>query len=193
MLESRAMSSDAPRPRKQRQPKLLDAEALWSYALKILGMRALSTGEVRDKLKRKARNPEDIEGIISRLRDYGYLNDSRFAESYARARLEGEGFGKMRVIRDLRQRRVAPGVAEQAVKGAFADADETEMIEAYLARKYRGKNLPEFLKDDKNLNAAFRRLRYAGFGSGTVIRVLKRYAARAHELEDNEEDSPLSS
>jgi regulatory protein len=187
------MSSDAPRPRKQREPKLLDAEGLWSYALKILGMRALSTGEVRDKLKRKAQNNDDIDGTISRLRDYGYLNDARFAESYAQARRDGEGFGKMRVIRDLRQRRVAPAVAEQAVKGAFADADETGMIEAYLARKYRGKNLTEFLQEDRNLNAAFRRLRYAGFGSGTAIRVLKRYAARAEEPQDDEEDSALSS
>jgi regulatory protein len=160
--------------------------------LKILGMRALSTGEVREKLRRKAETPEDVENIISRLRDYGYLNDTRFAESYARARREGEGFGKMRVIRDLRQRRVAPGVAEQAAKNAFADADETEMIETFLARKYRGKNLPDFLQEDKNLNAAFRRLRYAGFSSGPSIRVLKRYAARAEELQDDE-NSELSS
>jgi regulatory protein len=186
------MPSDAPRSRKQRQPKLLDAEGLWGYALKILGMRALSTGEVRDKLRRKAENAEDIDGIISRLRDLGYLNDSRFAESYARARREGEGFGRMRVIRDLRQRRVAPGVAEQAVKGAFADADETEMIEAYLARKYRGKNLTEFLQEDKNLSSAFRRLRYAGFGTGPAIRVLKRYAARADELQDDEDPTVSS-
>ena len=181
------MSSDGPPSRKQRQPKLLDATALWSYALKILGMRALSTGEVRDKLRRKAENPDDIDGIISRLRDYGYLNDTRFAESYARARRDGEGFGKMRVVRDLRQRRVAPNVAEQAVKGAFEGTDETEMIETYLARKYRGKNLPEFLQEDKNLKAAYRRLRYAGFAVGPSIRVLKRYAAQAEELEGEED------
>jgi regulatory protein len=189
MLESRAMSSDRPPSRKQRQPKLLDATALWSYSLKILGMRALSTGEVRDKLRRKAENPDDIDGIISRLRDYGYLNDARFADSYARARRDGEGFGKMRVIRDLRQRRVAPTVAEQAVQGAFAETDETEMIEAYLARKYRGKNLPEFLREAKNLKSAYSRLRYAGFGVGPSIRVLKRYAAQAEELEADDDSS----
>jgi regulatory protein len=181
------MPGDAARPRKQREPKLLDATALWSYALKILGARALSIGEVRDKLKRKAQNPADIDGIISRLRESGYLNDTRFAEGYARARREGEGFGKMRVIRDLRRRRIAPALAEQAVKGAFEDADETEMIEAYLARKYRAKNLPEFLQEDKNLKAAYRRLRYAGFGMGASIRVLKRYAEQADELEGEED------
>jgi regulatory protein len=153
-------------------------------------MRALSTGEVRDKLRRRAANADDIDGIVSRLRDHGFLNDTRFAENYARARREGEGFGKMRVIRDLRQRRVAPGLAEQAVRGAFEDADETEMIEAYLARKYRGKNLPEFLQEDRNLKAAYRRLRYAGFGTGPVIRVLKRYAAQADELEGEGDPAP---
>jgi regulatory protein len=180
------MSNDGPRPPKQRLPKLLDAAGLWSYALKLLGMRALSTGEVRDKLRRKAENPDDIDGIISRLRDYGYVNDARFAETYARARRDGEGFGKMRVVRDLRQRRVAPTVAEQAVQGAFEGADEAEMIEAYLARKYRGKNLPQFLQEDKNLKSAYRRLRYAGFGVGLSIRVLKRYAAQADHLEAEE-------
>jgi regulatory protein len=189
MLESRAMSSDGPRTRKQRPPKLLDATALWSYAVKILGMRALSTGEVRDKLRRKAENPEDIDSVISRLRDYGFLNDTQFADNYARARRDSEGFGKMRVVRDLRQRRVAPTVAEQAVKSAFEDTDETEMIEAYLARKYRAKNLPEFLQQDKNLKAAYRRLRYAGFGVGPSIRVLKRYAAQAEQLEGEEDQA----
>jgi len=172
------------------RPRLLDATELWNYALKILGMRALSTGEVRQKLTRKAANPEDVGSTISRLRDSGYLNDTNFAESYARARREGQGFGKMRVLRDLRQRRVAPGVASKAVEGAFADANETEMIENFLARKYRTVDLGAFLQEDRNLRAAYRRLRYAGFSSGASIRVLKRYAAQADELERDEGDLP---
>src|SRR5688500_14451631 len=99
-----------------RTPRRLDAAALWNYALKILGMRALSTGQVRDKLRRKAENAEDIEPVISRLRENGFLNDSRFAEGYARARRESDGFGKIRVLRDLRQRRVAPGLAATTVE-----------------------------------------------------------------------------
>jgi regulatory protein len=177
------MSSDAPRSRKQRAPKLLDAAALWSYALKILGMRALSTGEVREKLRRKAENASDIDGIISRLRDAGYLNDGQFAEGYAHARRESNGLGKLRVLRDLRQRRVAPKVASKAVADVFEGADETQMIEAYLARKYRNVDLAAFLKEDRNLASAYRRLVYAGFNSGVCIRVLKRYASQADELE----------
>jgi len=189
MLESRAVPGDNFRSRSKRTPRLLDANALWNYALKILSIRSLSTGEVRDKLRRKAENPEDIDGIISRLRDSGYLNDSRFAEGFARARRESQGFGKIRVLRDLRQRRVAPNVAAKAVEGIFEDADETEMIEAFLRRKYRTVDLPVFLQEDRNLRSAYRRLISAGFSSGGSIRVLKRYAAQADQLQA-EEDFP---
>ena len=89
----------------------------------------------------------------------------------------------MRVLRDLRQRRVAPKLAEQVTERTFQSTDETELIEAFLKRKFRGKQLGPFLKDPKNLAAAFRRLRYAGFSSGASIRVLKRYSNQAEELE----------
>ena len=61
-----------------------------------------------------------------------------------------------------------------------------ELIEAYLSRKFRGKDLASWLSDDKNLMAAYRRLRYAGFSGGNSIRVLKRYTQQADQLEGSE-------
>jgi regulatory protein len=85
-------------------------------------------------------------------------------------------------------RRVAPTLARQAAEAAFAGSDEVAMIEAFLARKYRGKDLAVFLSDPKGLLSAFRKLRTAGFGAGNSIRVLKRYAAEAGRLEEMEHD-----
>jgi regulatory protein len=118
----------------KRAPKKLDVDGLWSYSLKLLGGRALSTGEVRQKLIIRAEKEADVEFTISKLRDYGYLNDTRFAESYAALRRDDQGFGRMRVLRDLRQRRVAPNVAGDAVQQAFESTDEIQQIEAYLER-----------------------------------------------------------
>ena len=67
----------------KRPSKKLDADGLWSYSLKLLGGRARSTGEVRQKLKNRAETEADIELTIAKLRDYGYLNDTLFAENYA--------------------------------------------------------------------------------------------------------------
>ena len=127
-------------------------------------------------------------GYLGKLKDSGYLNDQRFAENFATARLENEGFGHMRVLRDLRQRRVAPKMAEQVVDRTFRETEETELIHAFLERKYRTRPLPEFLSEEKNLAAAFRRLRYAGFSAANSIRVLKRYS-RMEEALDSLESS----
>ncbi|HYZ84114.1 MAG TPA: regulatory protein RecX [Bryobacteraceae bacterium] len=141
---------------------------------------------MRLRLQRRAASATDVEPTMEKLKQYGYLDDKRFAESFATARKENQGLGRSRVARDLRQRRVAPTVAEKAISDAYQGADEVEMIEQWLERKYRNRNLPELLKDEKNLASAFRRLRYAGFSHGNSIRVLKRYAERADELEDSD-------
>jgi regulatory protein len=175
-----------------RKSKLLDAEALLNYALRLLGGRAYSMGELREKMRQRAERAESVDGVIAKLKETGYLDDRKFAENYAAARLENQGFGKMRVLRDLRQRRVAPQLAEKVTEQTFQSTDEIELIEAFLKRKFRGKQLGPFLKDPKNLAAAFRRLRYAGFSSGTSIRVLKRYSSQAEELDGLETDEPES-
>lgn len=168
--------------------KLLNSGKLYDYAMRCLSGRAHSLGELREKLRRKAEQPGDIDGVLLKLKESGYLNDRRFAEGFAAARLENEGLGRMRVLRDLRQRRVAPKLAEQVVEQTFRETDETALVEQFLQRKYRSKPLREFLSDEKNLASAFRRLRYAGFSAGTSIRVLKRYASAADELEGMDEN-----
>jgi regulatory protein len=86
------------------------------------------------------------------------------------------------VMRDLMNRRVAPALAREAVDAAYEGADEPAMIQAFLERKFRGKDLGALLQDQKNLASAFRKLRGAGFSTGNSIRVLKRYAAEAERL-----------
>ncbi|MGD0299324.1 MAG: regulatory protein RecX [Bryobacteraceae bacterium] len=175
-----------------RKTKLLDEEGLRNYALRLLGGRAYSMGELREKMRQRAERAESVDGVIAKLKEAGYLDDRKFAENYAAARLENQGFGKMRVLRDLRQRRVAPQLAEKVTEQTFQSTDEIELIEAFLKRKFRGKQLGPFLKDPKNLAAAFRRLRYAGFSSGASIRVLKRYSNQAEELDGLETEEPES-
>jgi regulatory protein len=173
-----------------RKPKLFQETQLLSYAVRLLGGRAHSTGELREKLRRRAERIEDVDLVLAKVKEFGYLDDRRYAENYAASRLENQGLGKMRVLRDLRQRRVAPKLAEQVTEKTYQDTDESDLIEGFLKRKYRGKRLGEFLNEEKNLTGAYRRLRYAGFSTGASIRVLKRYAQQAEELEALESEEP---
>lgn len=170
-----------------RKPRRLDAAALWEYALRALASRAHSIGEIREKLHRKAERAGDVDGVLSRLKQYGLLNDRRFADAVAGSRLQNQGLGRARVLKELRQRRVAPAVAEQAVAEAYRETDEAALIEDFLARKFRRIDLGAYLREPKNLASAYRKLRTAGFSSGNSIRVLKRYAHEAEQLEGLED------
>lgn len=166
-----------------RAPKPLEAAKLYDYALRSLGSRAHSLGELRKKLQRRAAVPADIDEVMFRLKDLGYLNDSRFAEGFAASKLANEGQGRTRVLHELRKKQIAPKLAARVVEETYKNTDEAQLIQSYLERKYRGKSLPEFLAVESNLASAFRRLRYAGFSSGAAIRALRQYAERADELE----------
>ncbi len=85
----------------KRQPQPLDRDKLLNVALRALGGRAHSSGELRDKLRRRAQNNEDVDAVLAKLKDSGYLNDRHFAENYAAARLQNQGLGKMRVLAGL--------------------------------------------------------------------------------------------
>ena len=171
---------------RERKPRTLEADALWEYALKALAGRAHSTGELREKLRRRAARAEDIDSVLSRLKQNGYLDDRRFAESFAAARLANDRFGRGRVIQDLRQRRVAPALAERTVREVYEDVDEQALIEEWIRRKYRTAPREGLFQEDKDLASAYRRLLRAGFRTGEIVRVLKKFAANPELLDSFE-------
>lgn len=167
-----------------KRKKLLDLSELWEYALKSAAMKAQSTGEMRTRLRQRALLPEDVEATLDKLKAYGFLNDQRYAENFASARLENEGFGRQRALRDLAQRKVSPAIAEGAVEQTYTGTDETSLIEAYIRRRYRNADREKLFQQDKDLASAFRRLRLAGFQSGNIVKVLKQFAANPDKLDE---------
>jgi regulatory protein len=165
--------------------KPLDREGLMNYAAYMLAGRAQSLSELRLRLKKRAAREEDVAEVLAALKEAGFVNDQRFADSFVNWRRENQGLGKTRVLRDLMARRVAPEVARKAVDRGYAEVDEVALIETFLEKKCRGKDLTVA----KNLASVYRKLRGAGFSPGNSIRVLKRHAAAAEQLEDMEDAS----
>jgi regulatory protein len=172
----------------RRAPATLDGDKLWEYALRLLAQRPNSSSEIRQKLARRAESPNAVNAVLNKLREYGFADDQKFSEAYAAARLQNQGFGRMRILRDLRSKRVAASLAHNAIEKTFAGIDEIQLARNFIDRKYRGKNLPEMFADPKHLASAYRRLRLAGFTSGAAISALKSYSKQADELQDFPDD-----
>lgn len=172
--------------------RVLQAEALFEYSVKYLALQACSSEALKTKLRRKAASTADIDATIARLKDIGYLNDARFAENYAANRVENDGFGRMRVLSDLRAKRVPASLADKAVAHAFEEKSEDAMIAAFIERRLPSLARSGRIEDEKELARAYRRLRRAGFSSPGVMTALKRMAARPDLLDEPPPDEEES-
>jgi regulatory protein len=158
-------------PRKQSKPKPPpDEKALYEIAVRALARRARSTGELRALLQKRKADAKDIEGVLARLREHGYLDDARFARNFVAARLENQRQGSRRVRRDLAARRVHPELVQQAVRAGYEGVDEQKLLRDYLRRKLRLTRPPA---KSSGVASLYRRLLHAGFASDTIVKELR--------------------
>ncbi len=81
---------------------------VWNRALRLLARRDHSAQELRQKLRNKGAAPEQIDGVLERLLEEDWLNETRFAESFTRSRV-ARGLGPYRIRRELQERGVGEG------------------------------------------------------------------------------------
>lgn len=125
-------------------------------------------------LQRKRATKAQIEEILHRLKEDGYLDDVKFAQYFAARRLESDLHGPSRVRRDLAAKRLKPEIADEAVKKTFEDVDETDLLRQYIRRKV---HLSKPLTKPSTVQSLHRRLLRAGFRSATIIQELRRMLA----------------
>lgn len=73
--------------------------------------------EVRQKLADMDIRGQKADALILALQDEQYLDDVRFARVYAAGKLKNNGWGKVRLAMELRQRRMDSHVIAQALDG----------------------------------------------------------------------------
>ena len=117
-----------PRNRSTKPKPIPDEKALYEIAVRALASKARSTGELRQLLGRRKAEKDDIEAVLVRLKEHGYLDDSRYARSFVSSRLENDRQGARRVERDLAARRVHPELVQKAVCAAYEEVDERELL-----------------------------------------------------------------
>ena len=167
----------------------LPTENLYEAAVKALARRAHSSGQVRLLLEKRHASKTQIDAILRRLRENGYLDDARFARYFVASRLENDCYGQRRVRQDLRARRVHPEVIEQAIAGGYAKVDESALLRQYLKRKVRFSRA--LLSKPSAMASLHRRLLRAGFRSATIVRELKKILREMPSQEQAETDLAL--
>jgi regulatory protein len=103
-------------------------------AFNLLGYRARSEAEIRERLGRYGYVQETVEVVILRLRELGYLDDEEFAR--LKAREKARKYGPRRVSTELRQSGVGEDLARRVTQDEFAGRSEVWEARSAAARRY---------------------------------------------------------
>ena len=164
-----------PFPRKSARPRaFLDEAGLYAYAVRALGRQMRTEVELRRLMKVRVEPGERGEAIVAattaRLKEYGFLNDVSFAETYARLRQQNEKFGQRRVRQDMAHKGVPKAIAAEAIEARYAGTSEEALAREHLERKRIRKPANE-----KETARIMRRLVSAGFSTGVIYKILRQW------------------
>lgn len=160
---------------KSTKPKaFLNENGLYDYAVKALGRRMRTEAELR-RLMHLRVEPGDrgeaiVRAVAARLKEYGYLDDAAFAETYARLRQENEKLGSRRVRQNLKLKGVKSDLVEETVDARYGGTDEEALARLHLERKRIKK--PE---NEKETARVMRRLVAAGFSTSVIYKILRNW------------------
>lgn len=127
-------------------------ERVFARAAKLLAAKPRSIAELRERLlERRSASKDVVNEVIDRLREYGYLDDAKFAQSYASLRLRERPVGRRRLQRDLWLKKVDKQTADAALDEVFEVTPEEDLIDRAIAKRIRLRGKPKTREDAKRL------------------------------------------
>jgi regulatory protein len=178
--------------RKPAKPRaFLDEAGLYAYAVRALGRQMRTEADLRRLMRARVEPGEHGEAIMAatavRLKEYGFLNDVSFAETYTRLRQQNDKFGQRRVRQDMANKGVPKTIAAEAIEARYAGTSEEALAREHLERKRIRKPANE-----KETARIMRRLVAAGFSTGVIYKILRQWDVPDETLAalDNLEEEP---
>ena len=116
---------------------------------------------MRERLAKRCEDPELIERVLIYLVEEGYQSDSRFAESYIRAKSD-QGQGSKKIAFDLSRKGIAKNLIEELLSNRKENPKQIAL--EYLKRKF-GEEPPVDIKQKAKW---FRHMAGRGFDYGEI-------------------------
>ena len=133
----------------------------YAKALRLLNVRFLSEGELRQKLYRYGAAEESIDHVITMLKKERFIDDERLAADVYRYYARKDQYGHLYIVHKLRQRQLPVPEEREPI-------DEYAVAERLIARRFADK--------EKDTRKIARFLQNRGF-SISVIRDILEYCA----------------
>jgi len=153
-----------------------EESAAYHSAMRLLVRREYCRVEMRQKLLTREFDENVIDVVLEKLKDDGYLSESRFAEMYLRSRLD-KGEALWLAAQRAKQKGADAQCIELALDELSQDYDAEGVVRGLLAMRdpagFR-------FEDERVWQRQARFLRNKGFATDIILRVLKEPVEDSH-------------
>lgn len=151
----------------------MELSAPKKYALRILGSRNLSSGELKKRLEGRGVDSATADETVRWLEDIGVVDDTAYASDIVK-HYASKGYGVARIRDELYKRGIPGCLWEDALEGAEGNTDAAR---GFLEKKLRGS------RDKDDLRRATDALRRRGFSYSDAADAVKSYLSVLEETE----------
>lgn len=148
-------------------------QILLAYSFRLLGRKAYTESEIKEKLARRALKIKLADGevaakkVIERLKELNYINDDKILQDYFEYRLNSRPQGKFKFLHEMHRRGI---LWERAAKewDSRAICEEPLALSLIEKKSRRFKGLPQVLRKKKIASLLAGR----GFAPDTIWSIL---------------------
>lgn len=137
----------------------MDYQEAYAKALKLLNIRFLSEGELRQKMRRYEVKDTVLDEVLDKLKDERFIDDDRLARAVYAYYAKKKQYGHLYIVNRLRKR-------DLPVPDDIERVQEYDAVEAILAKKFPG--------PDRDYAKAARYLQYRGFAVSVIREALEK-------------------
>lgn len=98
------------------------------YALRLIEFRDRTEKELREKLVAKGYIEEQIEDTIEFLKNYGYIDDGRYAAHFTQDAINLKKWGKIRIRTELLRKGIDREIVDFAIEDAFSEIEDDRVL-----------------------------------------------------------------
>ena len=102
-------------------------EALYQSMAALCARREYCCADISEKLRKKGVTSEEVEALVDRLIDEGYINEGRYARAFVHDKTLYNGWGRIKTAQQLR----AKGICNAYINEAMTCITEEQYAEVF--------------------------------------------------------------
>ena len=138
--------------------------------MRLCSVKEMCTSDIIGRMERMGIGKDEVDAILKRLIEEGFLNEERYARAFVRDKSRISSWGRVKIRYALRRKGISDEIISESLEEVTND-EESERLRRLLSLKAKSMKMDE--PGDKRLAKLVRFAIARGFDYDSSIRVAK--------------------